>query len=285
MIGIVILNYNTWNETIKCCETIEKYVTQEKYCIYVVDNCSPKKMNNLQEKKLKSNSNIKYISSKENRGYSAGNNIGVRQALLDDCEYILICNSDIEFVDNSIEKMCNYFKKNASVGIVGPQIYNVDNEFQPFMMKTKLTAIGKLKNMLLKTKAAPLVKSFKESFYIEKELTAPNLVFGVMGCCFMMSKACAEYLYPWDERTFLYEEEYIIGSILEKSDFDVYVIPSTHVIHAEGKSTGGMSDFAFQCFINSEQLYLREYLKTNIIICNMFRIIRKIQRKNEKHNK
>ena len=81
-------------------------------------------------------------------------------------------------------------------------------------------------------------------------------------------------MYPLDERTFLYEEEYIIGARLEKSCFDCFIIPNTHVIHAHGVSTGGVTPFSYQCLIESEQLYLKEYLHSNWCIRKLILLIR-----------
>ncbi len=275
-LGIIILNYNTWEESIQCIKSIEKY-TNIPYKIYLIDN---KSKINASEEQLSIISDFKHtelIYSNENRGYSAGNNIGIKKAL-EECQYIMICNSDILFVDNSIEKMIEFLEKNKNVGIIGPTIYNTENILQPFYMITKLTAIGKIKNMLLKTPLKGFLKKFKENFIIDKEIEEPKKVFGVSGCCFLMSKECARFLYPLDERVFLYEEEYIIGVRLE-NQYDVYIFPNTHIIHAHGKSTGGMTEFSYNCLIESEQLYLKEYLHTNIFLRKIILFIRKVLKK------
>ena len=143
-------------------------------------------------------------------------------------------------------------------------------------MLTKLTAWGKIKNMCLHTPFGFLFKKFKNEFICDHQLDKPLKVFGVSGCCFMMSRDCAEYLYPLDERTFLYEEEYIIGAILENSKYSVFVIPNTYVIHAQGVSTGKISKFSYNCLIESEQLYLKEYLHTNIVMRYVIFALRKL---------
>lgn len=276
MIGIVILNYNTWNETVECVKSIDKYKPVDSYKIYIVDNNSSVDPTDSELLYLQKNVNVEIINSKINKGYSAGNNIGLKSALNDNCDRILICNSDILFVDDSISEMDSFLKTDSSIGIVGPQIYNKSDEFQPFYMITKLTGLGKIKNMFLHTPFKVLFKNFEKSFIRKSELSSPMKVFGVSGCCFMLNQDCLKYLYPLDERTFLYEEEYIIGAVLEKSKYKVYIIPNTHVIHAHGASTKGMTDFSYKCLINSEQLYLKEYLHTNIVLRKIILTIRLI---------
>ncbi len=275
--GIVILNYNTWDETIVCVESIQEFFAIDNKCkIYVVDNCSPQKPSEEELCSLKSHPNVEIIQAAENKGYSAGNNIGIKKALEDKCNYIVISNSDVIFVDNTLSKLQDYLEKNNNVGIVGPQIYDENGTFQPLTMQVKLTAWGKIKNMLLKTYLGGLFKQFEKEFIQKQELKKPKKVFGVSGCCFMLRNECAKYLYPLDERTFLYEEEYIIGVILESTNFDIYVIPDTHIIHKQGVSTGRISTFSYKCLTDSEQLYLKEYLHTNILMRYLILAIRKL---------
>lgn len=276
MLGIVILNYKTWNETLDCIKSIDKHIGDINYRVYVVDNASPNKPDEETLGLLTGNPRVELIMHDENKGYSAGNNVGLKAALRDECEYVLICNSDILFVDDSINKMISFLVENNNVGIVGPQVYNGEGVFQPLYMKCRLTGMGKIKNMCLHTKLAFLGRRFEKKFIQRTEIEEPMKMFGTSGCCFMMSKECLQYLYPLDERTFLYEEEYIIGAILEKSKFDIYVIPNTHVIHNHSVSIGGISKFSYKCMMDSEQIYLKYYIKSLFIMRKTIWLIRKV---------
>lgn len=275
MIGVIILNYNTWRETINCIESLDQNYNKGDITVYVVDNKSPQRPDVDESVFFKRRNDVILIEASANKGYSAGNNIGIKRALEDGCEYIVISNSDILFVDKSLYVMSKYIDENKTVGVVGPQILDVNGVFQPFHMMSKLTAWGKLQYMLLQTPFSFLARSFKNKFVYEKELTIPIKVFSVLGCCFMMSRDCASYLYPLDERTFLYEEEYIMGAILENSPYSVYILPNTNVIHAFGVSIGKVSRFSYKCLMDSEQIYLKEYLHSNILVRKFFLYLRK----------
>jgi hypothetical protein len=278
LLGIVILNYNTWDESIKCITSIVDNYTGKKK-IYLVDNCSTIQVSQSQLLEIVKFEEVVMINNVENRGYSAGNNIGIHKAIDDNCDYIMICNSDIIFIDNSLELMVKYIENNPRVGIVGPQIYDENFQLQPFYMLCELTGIGKLKNMCLHTPASNFFGNFERKFIRYDELTEPKKVFGVSGCCFLMSYECADYLYPLDERTFLYEEEYIIGERLKTTSFDTVIIPNTHVVHLHGVSTGGMSAFSYNCLIKSEQIYLKYYVKSNVLIRGIIYLIRIVCRR------
>ena len=279
MLGIVILNYNTWDDTIACIESLLKFSKIEKGKIYVIDNASPTPPKKTQIQKLNGLPMVNIIFAKRNKGYAAGNNIGLKKALEDGCDAVLICNSDIIFVDDSINKMLGFMKRHKNIGLVGPQIYNKDLEFQPIYMLSRLTGSGTIQNMFLNTPMKKLFSNFEKSFIRKTEIHEPLMVFGVSGCCFLISRPCLEYLFPLDENTFLYEEEYIIGVKLENTIFENYVLPYTCVIHAHGGSTGGMTSFSYDCLVESEQYYLRKYVKCNIFLRKLIFLIRKITKK------
>lgn len=174
VLGCVILNYNTWSETIKCAESLIHYYSKSELIIYIVDNASSIKKTYEFTDFIEINKNVHYLEAKENCGYSAGNNIGIKQALEDKCDFIMICNSDILFVDDTIEKMLDFINLHSKCGIVGPQIYDKDNRLNPFYMLVKLDFEGKIKNMLLKVPLINLcLRNFKKKFILEFELSYP----------------------------------------------------------------------------------------------------------------
>ncbi len=78
----------------------------------------------------------------------------------------MICNSDILFVDDTIEKMLDFINLHSKCGIVGPQIYDKDNRLNPFYMLVKLDFEGKIKNMLLKVPLINLcLRNFKKNLF------------------------------------------------------------------------------------------------------------------------
>lgn len=274
MIGIVVLNYNTWNDSIKCVESIIT-VTTVPYRIYIVDNCSLVNPS-LEQLNWLCNNNVKIIFNEGNFGYAVGNNIGLKCAYNDGCTSFIVSNSDVILKDDCIDKMIKYAENNPKVGIVAPVIYNREGCLQPIYMLSKLTALGKIKNMMLSTPLRSLFRSFKESFVMDKVPSRPLKVFGVSGCFFLITKDCYNRVFPFDENTFLYEEEYILGCKLERENIEAHILPTAKVIHAEAVSTGGISDFSYKCLIDSEQYYLKEYMHENFFMRLIIRLLRKL---------
>jgi len=262
MLGIVILNYINWVVTEKCIKSIYATIGQINYHIYLVDNASPNPAPN-EILELVKNNKIIFIKNQNNRGYAAGNNVGVKKALEDGCKTILVANSDILFLDNGIVCMNNYLKDNPEIGIVGPKIFNIDGKIQ---IPSMCIRTGIKEKYLVNTQVRKIFKSVQEKYYGNgNDLDKPFQVHAVRGCCFMMSRKCALDITPFDEKTFLFEEELIIGIQMERKGYKTMYYPQSAVVHAHGQSTKSVKAFSFICFVESEIYYCNKYLDAKII--------------------
>ena len=89
-ISIVILNWNGKNDTIPCLESVTK-IDYPNYDIIVVDNGS----NDDSVKEIKSKfSEVVVLETGKNLGYAGGNNYGMRYALNNGADHILLLNND-----------------------------------------------------------------------------------------------------------------------------------------------------------------------------------------------
>lgn len=261
-VGIVILNYITWNDTRRCITSIRDNNKKLDYRIYVVDNASPVAPDKEMLSFLKAKE-IVYLASNVNCGYAAGNNIGIRHALNDGCKYILISNNDIIVQENSIIKMVEAFKLDNKVGIVGPLVMTQKGTVQK---STKFFEGGLKQKYLAETLLRKFYPQYRiKCFGADADYKEPSFVYSVSGCCFMFSNVCASKVTPLDENTFLYGEEAILGKVMENSGFKTLYYPKCLVIHKHGSSTSHVKAFSYICRINSEMYYCKKYLKSHIL--------------------
>lgn len=259
MIGIVILNYRNWEDTFLCIQSIIQS-TKEKFHIYLVDNYSPNKMPNYLEKLIIENS-ITFIECKENRGYAAGNNAGIKSALKDKCNFILITNNDVRFYDKSILRLKQYLLTHPEVGIVGPKIINEKGDLQKSCI---CVMTGMKEKYLVRTRANIFFKKqYINYFGLDRDYNKDFEVFAVLGCCFMLSRSCAQDVTPLDENTFLYEEELILGLVMQEKGYKTMYHADSIVQHLHGKSTERVRAFAFTHMICSEIYYCKRYLNAS----------------------
>lgn len=258
MIGIVILNYENWQDTKRCIESIREHPPREEYRILLVDNASAAVPNYDLSAFLKEHQAV-FIQNNRNLGYNGGNNRGIAKALEMGCDFILISNNDVCYLSGSIQKMRDTFKANAKAGIVGPKIVDVNGRVQSCNLCRKT---GMKEKYLVRTRAHVIFrKSWQTYFGLDRGEDISFAVYAVLGCCFMMSAACAEKVTPLDEYPLLYEEELILGIQMEQAGFRTIYDPKAVVVHIHGASTRGCQAFSFAHNVRSEIYYCRQYLK------------------------
>ncbi len=258
MIGIVILNYKNWTDTRRCIESIQKNPPKDKYKIILVDNASPNSPDDSLDAMIKKYGVI-WIKNQKNEGYNAGNNIGIAKALEIGCSYLLISNSDVRYFPGSIQLLADYLKGNPKAGIAAPKIVDRQGRVQQSCYCRRM---GLLEKYLVCTKANLLFrKTYRAYFGIGRHTDQARRTYAVLGCCFLMSRACAQAVMPLDEHPFLYEEELMLGIRMEQAGIETVYCPKAAVRHLHGGSTRGQKEEAFMHFVCSELYYCRAYLK------------------------
>lgn len=257
-LGIVILNYKNYQETFNCVDSIKSTINGVSYKIYVVDNCSPNESKEELSKRYSDDDLVELILNDINGGFSAGNNVGLKKAVLDGCENILCTNPDVVFKDGAIEIMLDCLKNDKDLAVVGPKVYKADGSIQN-ANKGVLTPL----TFVLRRRAFRFLDWFK----LEKKYTyygygykKPLFPKGmVSGCCFMIKSSVIHEIGYLDEKVFLYHEEDILGAKLRNHGYKVMLEPTAEIIHKEGTSTGGTSAFTRYHTFYSGLYYLWQY--------------------------
>ena len=212
--AVVILNYNTFEDTVVCVDSIKKYTACSSYKIFVVDNASPDKSGLLLASKYAQDDKVQVLASEKNLGFSGGNNIGIRAALEEGFEYVYLLNSDIILQNDAFAFMQEALASNKDVAIVGPSIYNPKGKYVQFA-RHGITAKSYLTSK----------KFFKIFFPSQKNKsrfldypTDKDFVFNgmVSGCCFGMSSDFIRQNNCLDENLFMYYEEDVLAYVLQK---------------------------------------------------------------------
>lgn len=274
MIGVVILNYNNWDDTFQCINSLLMSKQLNEYRIYLIDNRSTIKITDNMRNLVDNNKDIiNFVINDKNAGYAAGNNIGIKMALVDGCDYLLVSNNDILFNNAVLDELVDGFLIDPEIGITAPVLLD-DN------LKPRYISMLKETNYSVKVFHRTFIRLFlskkkRETYRLDPPfLKQFYYVHAASGAFFMMSKECAKSITPFDENTFLYEEELIIGKCMEHLGYKTIVLPNIRVLHIGGKSTETVSVFSFTESVKSEIYYLIIYLKANKIQVNFLYMIR-----------
>ena len=242
-IALIILNYNTANDTIKLSRALLENL-DGKYKVFLIDNCSSD-YDLLSEYVVKSNgqiskenqlSNLKFdnsrlllIKSESNGGYSYGNNLGLKLAYKLGFKLAFIINPDVYIPNyNIFDDSISIFSSNKKIGVLGYKVVLPDGKNQgPF--KYDLGWDLFFRNVLF-----PFYSIMKELLWrIEKWKKGYVTIPAVVGCfvAFDLEKMSSVDFY--DEKVFLYFEEYVISNRMRQKNYitvyrDYYYVDHNH---------------------------------------------------------
>lgn len=120
-VSVVILNWNGYKDTIVCLDSISKLTPGNfELKTLVVDNASTdNSLTEIREKFPK----IKIIKNKQNLGFAEGNNVGIRHAMKEGADYVLILNNDTILDKNLLNEFVNAIEKHPKAGALTAKIY------------------------------------------------------------------------------------------------------------------------------------------------------------------
>lgn len=255
--GIVILNYNDYETTKEMITNIKNYKSLDH--IIIVDNNSDD--GSYEKLKKYENKKIKVIQAKENKGYAYGNNYGIKY-LVDnfDIDNIIISNPDIIVEEEVVEKLISDLKENKQISLIAPVIKQLNEELRGWKLPTFLDDF--LSNINYVQRFSKKRMLYKDEYY-KDELSKVDVV---SGCFFMIRKKDFTEIDYFDEGTFLYYEENIIGSKLKQLNKESYIDNSVSVIHnlsiSVDKSINKLKKY--KILKNSQRYYEKKYNKLNI---------------------
>ena len=253
MIGIIILNFNNYAVTIDCVNSILNSPPLEDYKIILIDNGSKNESVKVLTEKYASNSNIIIKELEDNIGYAKANNYGIQICDKYNINECILSNSDVVFLQGSIDGLVRDIRELNNAIIVGPKIYN------PI-----LKVVQHSSRLCKPSIFEPLeLKRFMPQCYEIDEVSSRGIheVYLVSGCCFIIDVKKFKSIGCFDENTFLYNEENILGAKIENSDFKVYMDLSVEVEHVHGASSGVRNTFVCIELLKSTLYYWKIYRK------------------------
>src|SRR5215831_4977066 len=117
-VGIVIVNWNGYEHTDDCLDSLRK-LEYSNYFVIVVDNAS----SDDSERKLRR----RYpehilLQAQSNRGFAAGSNIGIKTALEKGSDYILLLNNDCRVHSMLLTHLVQTCESNPKIGLAGGRV-------------------------------------------------------------------------------------------------------------------------------------------------------------------
>ena len=254
-IATIILNYNSSADCRKCIGYLKQQQGVEQE-IVVVDNCSQENDRKAVELLCKEQG-CTFIANSENKGYNAGNNVGLRYAAEKGYEFALIANPDMEFPQTDyLTTLLAKMQEDADLVVCGSDIIGADDIHQSPMGKEGnwRGSFGWIKDIFGKKKkkdAYDFIDNHNESHYCHK----------VSGCCFMIRTSFLEEINFFDEKVFLYCEEAILSRQVEMAGKRMYYLATAQAVHRHVKNEKGDPVKRFKAWGKSRCYFIDRYSK------------------------
>lgn len=267
--AVIILNYNTIHDAINAAKSVICNAQNEEYIICIVDNGSSLQydISILESLEIE---HIITMQIKKNGGYAKGNNRGIKFVLQNyNPEYIVIMNPDVSLIEKgTIETIIEKIERSGH-GIVGgqPLVWNYHYGNNP-RMQQNIRKVPTFLDLCI-TSFYPLrllcSKRYKDITYLDKVPYFSEIMFHVpSGAFFVIETDVFCKIGMFDENTFLYYEEHILGYKLKELNKRFIFLPQLTVKHEHGKSTRfsriNISKDGTKTTTDSKCYYAEEYL-------------------------
>jgi GT2 family glycosyltransferase len=235
------------------------------------------------------NVEVHFLNS--NLGYAAGINAGIRKALTavhSHPAYCLVLNSDVIFPDSlTVTKLVNALRSTRSAVAASPLVHNdgcpvpPESALQvgrvPDYWTLLVSHSGILRRLpLLRRLADRRRYADKQPFPLNRSIPCDT----INGACFLIEYDYLRSVGLFDEHTFLYMEEAIIGHRIQTAERFALLVTSTVVNHIQGVSTGASArsfrPAMYLHLVRSECYYVKTYLCASLAGLLLLRFVRVI---------
>lgn len=248
-LSAIILNYNGVQDTIDCLKSIEKNNAAEvEVEIIVVDN-NPKEESTDKLIKFK---NIIILRNKKNLGFSGGMNVGIKEALKNKADYVLILNNDINLDRLFLNKIIQNL---SSKEIVAPKIYFAKG-YEFHKKRYNIADLGKViwfaggkidwDNIIGLHIGVDEVDRGQYSRSAEVDYAT--------GACMLIPKQVFKKIGYFDEKYFLYLEDMDFCFRAKREGFNVIYKPMAVAWHKNAASAGGSGSKLQDYYISRNRL-------------------------------
>lgn len=244
-IAIILLNYNSSVDCRKCVGFLQAQQGIELE-IVIVDNCS-RVEDRAAVVQLCDECGATFLPVSENKGYNAGNNVGLRYAAEKGYQYALIANPDMEFPQSDyLSRLVVTADGQKGAVVFGSDIVTPDGRHQNPQREVSYCEEVFWFLTFIRNR-------YSKQWYLEN-YEESGLCSKLAGCCFLINLDFFKKIGGFDENVFLYCEESILAKQVISNGCSMYYAADLKAIHRhiasqKSPSRGRMNIlFASRCY-------------------------------------
>ena len=255
-VSIILVNYKNYKDTIKCLDSLKK-VMYQNLSIIVVDNNS--KDDSFEILKEYEDDRIIVMESGFNGGFAFGNNFGIRKALENDSDYVLLLNNDTVVDSDFLMPLLQVAENDKHVGIVTSRIM-----FYPDTDRIWYAG-GKVDWNNLRANHCGLGEKISEKF------SQKSTVDFASGCCMLIPKNTIKEVGLLPEEYFMYYEDMDYCIMVADKGLKIEYVPESVIYHCVSSSSGGdESPFTVEWQARARRIFWKKYAQRFSIIKKIY---------------
>lgn len=258
-LSVVIVNYNGKHHLDGCLTSLKASLQGIRSEVIIVDNAS---VDGSVDYIREIYPEVRLIESKENLGFTGGNNLGVKYAK---GSYILLLNNDT-VVQCSLQPMLNKMRDKSNLGVLGCHLRYGDGRVQE--------SIGYEHTPLNLVLSWVGISRFTSGKRVSRTVSRDNPAYDtslvqadwVSGACMMLPHLVWDEIFGFDERYFMYVEDVDLCRRVREKGYEVAYTNSVQVTHFEG---GGKVWIGERALVNTSEsycLYVSKFYKFPVTV-------------------
>ncbi|HCC08676.1 TPA: hypothetical protein DEP81_01700 [Candidatus Woesebacteria bacterium] len=273
-IGFISVSFHSNEDTLNVIKQLEKNALPlaVSSTVYVVDNSRSEEL----KEKLAKYPQAVYIESPGNIGFAAGNNLGIKRALEDDVDIIVLINNDTLVPEDLILKILASPIVEKTTGAVGGLIYFAKGfEFEDKYSKDELGKViwyagGEYDWDNVYAKHIGVNEVDKGQYDGQRETDF------ITGCLFITKAEVLKEVGLFDERYCLYFEDSDLGMRIKKAGYKLIVDSNVKLWHKVAQSSGIGSPLNDYFITRNRLLFGMDYARTRTKLALLREAVKKI---------
>lgn len=251
-VSIIILNYKSKGLVRQHLLQLRENPPRASHEVIVVDNHSE---DSIAEMIAADFPAVRCIESAANKGYAAGNNMGIREST---GRYIVILNPDLVLTPGIIDALYEAMERDERIGMLGPKILDPDGTMQYSCVRFPDIWLPLFRRTFFAR--TPWGMRWHRWYFMQDWAhDEPRDVEWLFGACCIVRRRALDAVGFLDERFFLYLEDTDWCRRFWRAGWRVRYDPTIAVVHLLGRHSGGDS---FTILFNKHaRHHLRSFIK------------------------
>lgn len=257
-IFVIILNWKGWQDTIECLESLLRN-DYKNFRVVVIDNHSEDESYEKLLEWCRDRDRFSVFQTKANLGFAGGNNVGIKYALENNAEYILLLNNDTVVTDNFLSSLIKTAKE-EDPGIMGCKILHHSDD--------RIWYLGGKMSWLRGGAYHP-----GKGRMDRKIAKNPFEVDFITGCMMLIKREVFGKIGLLDESYFLYNEDADYCLRASRARIRMVVDPLTIIYHKERSTDGGWKPYHIYYLIRNKLIFMKRYSPNIFVLWIFYSII------------